>query len=239
MWGFLLLDFSAGEISFTNLTFRESWGAAIYLLKDADVTMNVADGSIYNNYQPNVGFQVMERAADSYARDNATEGCHGFTLRMTGRGTFDNGLSHGYVFEAASGTTSFSFDNTDATYRVKCGAALSGSATIGAVTFETGAKVLQTYDSTTPAMPVLTLTGNYDVSGILFGVTNPADLPAATKEATPFTMLTATGTLSGKPTTDAVYRPEGSALGMRWVAAKSENRVTLKAGSSGMMVIIY
>ena len=251
MWGFLLLDFSAGEISFTNLTFRESWGAAIYLLKDADVTMNVADGSIYNNYQPNVGFQVMERVEGSYARDNATTGCSGFTLRMTGSGTFDNGLSHGYIFEAASGTTSFSFNNTDATYQVKSGAAISGSATIGAVTFENGAKVMQTVTKTadeveegaeqtyTYSMPVLTLTGNYDISGVLFGVTNPADLPAATKEATPFTMLTATGTLSGTPTTEAVYKPEGSAAGMKWVAAKSDNSVTLKAGSSGIMVIIY
>lgn len=239
MWGFLLLDFSAGEISFTNLTFRESWGAAIYLLKDAEVTMNVADGSIYNNYKPDVGFQVMERAADSYARDNATEGCSGFKLRMTGNGTFDNGLSHGYVFEAASGTTSFSFNNTDATYIVKNGAALSGSATIGAVAFESGAKVLQTYDSNTPAMPVLTLTGDYDVSGVLFGVTNPDDLPAATSDATRFTMLTATGTLSGKPTTDAVYKPEGSAAGMRWVAAKSDNSVVLKAAASGFIVVVY
>lgn len=251
IWGFLLLDFNVGEISFTNLTFRESWGAAIYLLKDAEVAMNVADGSIYNNYQPNVGFQVMERVEGSYARDNATAGCGGFTLRMTGSGTFDNGLSHGYIFEAASGTTSFSFNNTDATYRVKSGAAISGSATIGAVTFENGAKVMQTVTKTADeveegadqtyayAVPTLTLTGNYDISGVVFGVTNPADLPAATKEATPFTMLTATGTLSGTPTTEAVYKPEGSASGMRWVAAKSDNSVTLKAGSSGMMVIIY
>jgi hypothetical protein len=239
IWGFLLLDFNVGEISFTNLTFRESWGAAIYLLKDAEVTMNVADGSIYNNYQPNVGFQVMERVEGSYARDNATAGCGGFTLRMTGSGTFDNGLSHGYIFEAASGTTSFSFNNTDATYRVKSGAAISGSATIGAVAFESGAKVLQTYDSTTPAMPVLTLTGDYDVSGVLFGVTNPADLPAATKEATPFTMLTATGTLSGAPTTDAIYKPEGSAAGIKWVAAKSDNSVVLKAAASGFIVVVY
>jgi hypothetical protein len=251
IWGFLLLDFNVGEISFTNLTFRESWGAAIYLLKDAEVTMNVADGSIYNNYQPNVGFQVMERVEGSYARDNATAGCSGFMLRMTGSGTFDNGLSHGYIFEAASGTTSFSFNNTDATYRVKSGAAISGSATIGAVAFESGAKVLQTVAKTadeveegdvqtyTYSVPNLTLTGDYDVSGVLFGVTNPDDLPAATLGATPFTMLTATGTLSGAPTTDAIYKPEGSAAGIKWVAAKSDNSVVLKAAASGFIVVVY
>ena len=237
IWGFLLLDLNVGEITFTNLTFRESYGAAIYLLKDAEVTMNVADGSIYNNYQPNVGFQVMERGEGSYARDNATAGCGGFTLRMTGSGTFDNGLSHGYIFEAASGTTSFSFNNTDATYRVKSGAAISGSATIGAVTFENGAKVMQTVTKTadeveegadqtyTYAVPTLTLTGNYDVSGVVFGVTNPEDLPAVTKASLAnlprFTMFAANSLSGAVVTENGGYTPTGSEKNGSWIARPS------------------
>jgi hypothetical protein len=220
--------------------------------------MNVADGSIYNNYQPNVGFQVMERGEGSYARDNATAGCGGFTLRMTGSGTFDNGLSHGYIFEAASGTTSFSFNNTDATYRVKSGAAISGSATIGAVTFENGAKVMQTVTKTadeveegtdqtyTYAMPTLTLTGNYDVSGVVFGVTNPEDLPAVTKASLAdlprFTMFAANSLSGAVATENDGYAPDGSAKNGRWIARQSRaaaNAVEFRPYiRSGLAVII-
>jgi len=155
-------------------------------------------------------------------------------------------------------------DDADVNVTVKAGASIGsalqvtigddtdvfGDVTVrGQFTFESGAKVLQTVKKTADAveegaeqtytysMPVLTLTGNCDVSGVLFGVTNPGDLPAATLGATPFTMLTTTGTLSGKPTTVAIYKPEGSTA--RWVAAKSGNSVVLKSMTAGLMIIVY
>jgi hypothetical protein len=161
-------------------------------------------------------------------------------IRKLGEGTLTDGLIGAYSLNVEKGHVQLSADNANVSATVAAGASIGSAAdvTIGSVVFANGAKVLQTYDSTTPAMPVLTLTGDYDVSVVLFGVTNPADLPAATKEATQFTMLTATGTLSGTPATDAIYKPEGSAAGMKWAAAKSGNSVILKTLSAGFVVIV-
>ena len=95
-------------------------------------------------------------------------------------------------------------------------------------------------------MPTLTLTGNYDISGVVFGVTNPEELPAVTKASYAnlprFTMFAANSLIGTVATENDGYAPDGSEKNGRWIARPSRtaaNAVEFRPYiRSGLVVII-
>ena len=181
------------------------------------------------------------------------------TVRKIGPGTLKTGLAGVYSLNVEQGRAEFCADNSGISVSVSSCASIGSTAdvTIGAVTFENGAKVMQTVTKTadeveegtdqtyTYAMPTLTLTGDYDISGVLFGVTNPEDLPAVTKTSLAdlprFTMFAANSLSGAVATENGGYTPEGSVKNGRWIARPSRtaaNAVEFRPYISGLAVII-
>ncbi len=138
--------------------------------------------------------------------------------------------------------------NDKATVVVRNGAAVSGGVATGAVTFEPGAKVVQTLasENDTVTSPCLTAAGDANVGEVVFAVTNPELLPTITSEnkdslADVGPLLTATGTLSGKPKTeDGGYGIVNVPSKYGWTAVRSGASVYLDAASifTGFILLV-
>lgn len=240
------IDFTEGVLAFGDIDWQENYGKGVYMpYGTTDVTIEVGGGTIHDTYQ-NLGIGVYTRAEGSLSVSGATPGCEHLTVKKTGSDKMLScGLTKAFTLDVAEGHVSFTGENVDNDNQsvevvVREGASIGSAAdvTIGSVAFANGAKVLQTYDSTTPAMPVLTLTGNYNISGVRFGVTNPADLPAVTSQAISdrlsYPIFAATGTISGKPTAAEKYGEPGR----RWLVTLADGRVRLRAATGDAFVVI-
>ena len=104
-------------------------------------------------------------------------------------------------------------------------------------TFEPGAAIKQEYiattttdeqtqeETTTYSMRKLTIARDVDLANVVFGVTNPEDLPAVTKAAVAglprFTMFAANSLIGTVATENDGYAPDGSAKNGAWIARPS------------------
>ena len=119
------------------------------------------------------------------------------------------------------------------------GTTLGGNVTVRhQFTFEPGAAIKQEYivttttdeqtqvETTTYSMRKLTIADDVDLANVVFGVTNPEDLPAVTKalvlNGTQRFMMFAANALSGAVATEnGGYTPEGSEKNGSWIARPS------------------
>ena len=125
-------------------------------------------------------------------------------------------------------------------------------------TFEPGAAIKQEYiattttdeqtqeETTTYSMRKLTIADDVDLANVVFGVTNPEDLPAVTKAAVAglprFTMFAANSLIGTVATENDGYTPTGSAKNGRWIARQSRTAANVVEFRpyirSGLAVII-
>ena len=108
-------------------------------------------------------------------------------------------------------------------------------------TFEPGAAIKQEYiattttdeqtqeETTTYSMRKLTIARDVDLANVVFGVTNPEDLPAVTKAAVAglprFTMFAANSLIGTVATENDGYAPDGSAKNCKWLFRTKRNSV--------------
>ena len=108
-------------------------------------------------------------------------------------------------------------------------------------TFEPGAAIKQEYiattttdeqtqeETTTYSMRKLTIADDVDLANVVFGVTNPEDLPAVTKAAVAglprFTMFAANSLIGTVATENDGYAPDGSAKNCKWLFRTKRNSV--------------
>ena len=108
-------------------------------------------------------------------------------------------------------------------------------------TFEPGAAIKQEYiattttdeqtqeETTTYSMRKLTIADDVDLANVVFGVTNPEDLPAVTKAAVAglprFTMFAANSLSGAVATENGGYTPEGSEKNCKWLFRTKRNSV--------------
>lgn len=108
-------------------------------------------------------------------------------------------------------------------------------------TFEPGAAIKQEYiattttdeqtqvETTTYSMRKLTIADDVDLANVVFGVTNPEDLPAVTKAAVAglprFTMFAANSLSGAVVTENGGYAPEGSEKNCKWLFRTKRNSV--------------
>jgi hypothetical protein len=144
-------------------------------------------------------------------------------------------------------------DDADVDVTVKAGASIGSAAafshenpnwTLGGdvtvrhqFTFEPGAAIKQEYiattttdeqtqvETTTYSMRKLTIADDVDLANVVFGVTNPEDLPVVTKAALAdlprFTMFAANLLSGAVATENGGYTPEGSEKNGSWIARPS------------------
>ena len=108
-------------------------------------------------------------------------------------------------------------------------------------TFEPGAAIKQEYiattttdeqtqeETTTYSMRRLTIADDVDLANVVFGVTNPEDLPAVTKAAVAglprFTMFAANSLSGAVATENGGYAPTGSEKNCKWLFRTKRNSV--------------
>ena len=165
-------------------------------------------------------------------------------------------------------------DDADVDVTVKAGASIGSAAafshenpnwTLGGdvtvrhqFTFEPGAAIKQEYiattttdeqtqvETTTYSMRKLTIADDVDLANVVFGVTNPEDLPAVTRASLAdlprFTMFAANSLSGAVATENGGYAPEGSEKNGSWIARPSRtaaNAVEFRPYiRSGLVVII-
>lgn len=241
------IDFAEGVITFGAVDWNENWGKGVYMPYDTrNVTIQIGGGSIHDDHK-SCGYGVFMRAEGVSSVEGALSGCANLTVRKIDVGqTLSCGLVGSCTIDVAEGHVAFTGENENGDNRavavvVRSGASIGSAvdATIGSVQFEAGAKVLQTYGS---AMPLLTATGAYNLNGVLFGVTNPEDMPVVTSQMLSdhviYPVFAATGTISGKPAAADKYTTAGGVEGGRWMVRMSDGLVCLKAGLGDGLVII-
>ena len=118
------------------------------------------------------------------------------------------------------------------------GTAIGGDVTVRhQFTFEQGSAIKQEYIATTTtdeqtqvktttySMRKLTIARDVDLANVVFGVTNPEDLPAVTKASLAnlprFTMFAANSLIGTVATENDGYAPDGSAKNGAWIARPS------------------
>ena len=139
----------------------------------------------------------------------------------------------------SSGSLGCGWDNDTQSYK---NGFVGGDVTVRhQFTFEPGAAIKQEYiattttdeqtqeETTTYSMRKLTIARDVDLANVVFGVTNPEDLPAVTKAAVAglprFTMFAA-NSLSGEVATEnGGYAPEGSEKNCKWLFRTKRNSV--------------
>jgi hypothetical protein len=108
-------------------------------------------------------------------------------------------------------------------------------------TFEPGAAIKQEYiattttdeqtqeETTTYSMRKLTIARDVDLANVVFGVTNPEDLPAVTKASLAdlprFTMFAANSLSGAVATENGGYAPTGSEKNCKWLFRTKRNSV--------------
>ena len=122
------------------------------------------------------------------------------------------------------------------------GTAIGGDVTVRhQFTFEPGGAIKQEYvattttdeqtqvETTTYSMRKLTIADDVDLANVVFGVTNPEDLPAVTKAAVAglprFTMFAANSLIGTVATENDGYAPDGSAKNCKWLFRTKRNSV--------------
>ena len=122
------------------------------------------------------------------------------------------------------------------------GTAIGGDVTVRhQFTFEQGSAIKQEYiattttdeqtqeETTTYSMRKLTIARDVDLANVVFGVTNPEDLPAVTKAAVAglprFTMFAANSLSGAVATENDGYAPDGSAKNCKWLFRTKRNSV--------------
>ena len=122
------------------------------------------------------------------------------------------------------------------------GTAIGGDVTVRhQFTFEQGSAIKQEYvattttdeqtqvETTTYSMRMLTIARDVDLANVVFGVTNPEDLPAVTKAAVAglprFTMFAANSLIGTVATENGGYTPTGREKNCKWLFRTKRNSV--------------
>ncbi len=218
----------------------------IEVRKDSTLVIEIGGNNSDSTLSAGVTFYENSSAnwGNSWAQGSST-----VTIKKVGTGILTSNLVGAGTIQVAEGTCVLSADNTSLAVSALEGATLttSGNKSIGALTLAPGAIVKETLvattenEQTTYFCPVLTVTGDVNVSGVKFVLEDPNNYLTGleyneTTAAKTFPVLSA-NSVTGAPAT--AYRLYLATSPWFWKAVKSDgDKVVFTPGKQGGFMLI-